>query len=133
MTDPNTIRRGIERADVDLRSVAFHASVWEGREGWADHPVDARLRHGATALEELGAVIDTLGDLRIALRRALRAEASPADDDDQADEGAAPLVHSYAPPEYVLARRGGQSGTASMLRIDVTCPQCKILIIDTEA
>ena len=127
MTDPNTIRRGIERADVDLRSVAFHASVWEGREGWANHPVDARLRHGATALEELGAVIDTLGDLRIALRRALRA------DDDQADEDGERLVHSYAPPEYVLARCGGQTGTASMLRTDVTCPQCKTLIAEMEA
>ena len=78
MTDPNTIRRGIERADVDLRSVAFHASVWEGREGWANHPVDARLRHGATALEELGVVIDTLGGLRTALRAAVRAEAGGA-------------------------------------------------------
>ena len=85
--DPTSIRRGIERAQVALGSVAFHASVWEGREGWAGHPVDARRRHGPKALEELGAVIDTLGDLRIALRRALRAEASPTGaDEGQADE-----------------------------------------------
>lgn len=75
MTDPTTIRQGIERAQAALGSVAFHASVWEGREGWADHPVDARRRHGPKAIEEIGAVIDTLGDLRIALRAAVRAEA----------------------------------------------------------
>ena len=75
MTEPTDIRVGVERAGTALGSVAFHASVWEGREGWADHPVDARRRHGATALEELGAVIDALGDLRIALRAVLRAEA----------------------------------------------------------
>jgi hypothetical protein len=74
MTDPTTIRRGIERAQTALGSAAFHASVWEGREGWAGHPVDARRRHGGQALEELGTVIDTLGDLQIALRAAMRAE-----------------------------------------------------------
>ena len=70
-----SIRRGIERAQVALGTVAFHASVWEGRQGWAGHPVDARRRHGPKALEELDAVIDTLGDLRIALRAAVRADA----------------------------------------------------------
>lgn len=129
MTDPTEIHRGIERADVDLRSVAFHASVWEGREGWADHPVDARRRHGVTALEEIGAVIDALGDLRIALHAAVRAEAATSDaDDGQAAEDGERLVHSYAPPEYVLARCGGQDGIASILSANVTCPACRALL-----
>jgi hypothetical protein len=43
-------------------------------------------------------------------------------------------IHLYAGPDYTQARCGGQTGTASMLRTDVTCPACRLLFNDeTEA
>lgn len=43
-------------------------------------------------------------------------------------------IHLYAGPDYTQARCGGQTGTASMLRADVTCPACRSLFNDeTEA
>jgi len=77
MTDDVTVQRralrtAAERLEKDIRTVTFHLSVWEGREGWSNHPAAARAKHGQDGYEALDALIDELGDLRLLLRAELR-------------------------------------------------------------
>ena len=127
--DPTAIRRGVEHAQIDLGSVAMNASVWEGREGWADHPLDDRQRAGQTALGQLERLIDGLGDLRIRLRAALHTEADP--------DITPPVVHAVTPIDMPRSWRGvrpgplcGATGSTALSSADATCPECRALLAE---
>lgn len=80
--DRRAIRIAAERAGNDLNStIGFHLSVWEGREGWSDHPTKARDEHGQKALRELEGLADTIADLAKTLRARLRVDGNLAFDD----------------------------------------------------